>query len=321
MRRRCISGLTALCCALAIALTACRPLGGGASEAGPPAGGWPQPAGDRVTQGMCGLLTDADYKKLGHDRQPSLTKSVSDRYNTVDCLYKATDELTLTLEPTADYAHYVFGADLTDHKAQLAQSGRRSIRVDSVVGAANESWFDLWTSGTAGARPVAHELRLRRGSLLLGITLGGHRGRAEKDPRSVLIALAGLVLRRLPQVGLKDTGTPHKVQYAVIGRGRATSVEWTDYTDVQSGGEASNVPMPWLKTVQMATFGTASATPDDPYLKVETRSPSAKVGCLISIDDEPVALEKPRRGGVECEGKFPADAGGPPSDQPAAFRY
>jgi hypothetical protein len=317
MRRRRIRGRTLLCCALALALTGCRPPGG-MSEAGPPAGGWPQPEGDRVTQDMCGLLTDADYEKLGHDRQPSITKSVNGRFNTVDCLYKATDELTLTLEPTADYAHYLFGADLTDHKAQLAQSGRRSALVSGVVGAADESWFDLWTSGTAGARPVAHELRLRRGSLLLGITLGGDRGKTEKDPRSVLIALAGLVLRRLPQAGLKDTGTQHKVEYAVLGRGRAR-IQWTDYTDVQNGGKVAGVTMPWLKTVPVATSATATETPDDPYLEVEARSPNAKVGCLITVDDRPVAIERPRKKSVVCDGEFPADAGGPPSAQPAIY--
>lgn len=328
MRRRGISRLTALCCALVIALTGCRLAGGGEpEEAAPPAGGWPQPDGDKVTERMCGLLTDADYKKLGHGRQASLTRSVNDRFNSVDCLYKATDELTVTLEPTKDYAHYVFGADLADHKKQLAQSGRRPILANGVVGAADESWYDLWTSGTAAAQPVAHELRLRRGSLIIGITLGGHRGKAEKDPRSVLIALAGLVLRRLPGTGLKDTGTQHKVQYAVIGKGRAKSIEWADYTDVQNGGEASGARMPWLRTVSMATFDHGHTTPDDPYLWIEPSSPNAKVGCVITVDNVPVAVERPAKGVVKCEGDFPedsddgSDAGGPPSAQPASYGF
>jgi hypothetical protein len=38
---------------------------------------------------------------------------------------------------------------------------------------------------TADARPVAHEIRVRRGALILGITLSGVRGKKEQDPRSV----------------------------------------------------------------------------------------------------------------------------------------
>lgn len=322
MRRGRLSRLTALCGALVIGLTGCRTVTGGGSDAGPPAGGWPQPRGDRVTTSMCGLLTDADYRGLGHDRRASLSNSVNTQDNTLDCHYRSGDELTLTLEPTADFAHYVFTAGLTDHKTRLARGHRGSGLVDGVIGVADESWFDLWTLGTAGARPVAHELRLRRGSLILGITLGGTRGRTEKDPRTVLTTLASLVLRRLPEAGLKDTGTQHKIQYAVVGTGRARSIQWRDYTDLQNGGEASNTRIPWLQTVPMATSDDAGVTPDRPFVRVEAGSPNAKVGCLIVVDDVPVAMVKPKKGFADCEGRLPeSDAGGgtPPSAQPAAF--
>lgn len=322
MRRRRFSRVTALCCALVGAMSGCRLVGGDAAD-GPPAGGWPQPNGDRVTASMCGLLTDADYRTLGHDRQPGLSKSVNDHDNTVDCHDKSTDEMTLTLEPTADFAHYVFGADLNDHKAQLARAHRTSNLVNGVLGAADESWFDLWTQGTQGtteARPVAHELRLRRGSLLLAVTLGGTRGKTEKDPRSVLIALADLVLRRLPTAGLKDTGTQHQLQYAVLGTGRAKSIQWRAYTDLPSGGKVTNALIPWLRAVPMATSDDPGIPADPPFIRVEASSPNAKVGCLIVLDDVPVATVQPKKGSVDCEGKLPA-SDTPPSAQPAAFAY
>jgi hypothetical protein len=319
MRRGTSSCLIALGCALVVALTGCR-LTGGVANAGPPPGGWPQPAGSRVTKEMCGLLTKADYAQLGHDRQPNVTDAVNDHENTVDCQYKSTDDMTLTLEPTADFAHYVFAAGLKDHKHQLTEGHRQPALASGVVGAADESWFDYWTLGTAEARPVAHELRLRRGGLILGITLSGVRGKKEKDPRSVLIALADLVLRRLPHVGAKDTGTAHKIQYGAIGPGKAKSIQWEDYTGIQGAGEVGNTRLPWLHTVPMASED--GVQPSSPSLRVEASSPSAKVGCVIVIDNVPVAAKKPTKGFADCQGEFPdTSAGSPPSaGQPASFR-
>jgi hypothetical protein len=306
-------------CALLVALTGCRLMGGGGDESGPPPGGWPQPAGDRVTESMCGLLTNADYAKLGHVRRPKMTSSVVERFNSVDCQYESTDDMTLSLQPTAEFAKYLFAAELKDHKKQLAEVHRQSSLVSGVVGPADESWFDYWTLGTAEARPVAHELRVRRGALILDITLSGVRGEKEKDPRSVLVDLADLVLRRLPHVGAKDTGRQHKIQYGVIGAGRLKSVEWSDYTDVQDGDIAKNVLLPWLRTVPMASAD--GVQPDPLILRAEARSPRAKIGCLIVVDDEPVAAERPRPGSVECQAPFPDSGDGGDSAQPASSRW
>jgi hypothetical protein len=103
----------------------------------------------------------------------------------------------------------------------------------------------------------------------------------------VLVALAGLVLHRLPKTGLKDTGTQHKIQYEAIGTGRAKSIQWGDYTDIQGAGELSSTRIPWLKTVPMATFATSEdptsedptsedPTPDPPFLRVEAGSPAPR---------------------------------------------
>jgi hypothetical protein len=299
---------------LLVVLAGCRPAAG--DDGGPPPSGWPQPAGDRVTQSMCGLLTNADYAKLGHARRPKITGSVTDRSNSLYCQYQGSDEMALSLQPSADFAKYEFAAELTEHKGQLAEGHRRSGLVNGVVGAADESWFDYWGPGTAEARAVAHEIRVRRGALILGITLNGVRGKHEKDPRSVLVDLADLVLRRLPHVGAKDTGTQHKIEYEAIGTGKATSIDWDDYTSVQNGGTLSNVRLPWLHMVPMASAG--GARPASLYLRVEASSPRAKVGCLIVVDGVPVAGIKPQPRFVDCQADFPDTSGGGGA-QPASF--
>ncbi|MDN3353407.1 MmpS family transport accessory protein [Actinomadura sp. DC4] len=296
---------------LLVALTGCRT----AESGGPPPGGWPQPAGDRLTEAMCGLLTDADYTRLGHARQAKTSGSVAVRANSLDCQYRSNDEMSLDLVPTAGFAKYVFAAGLKDHRGQLAERHRRPALVSGVIGAADESWFDYWTLGDADDRPVAHEIRVRRGALILGITLSGVRGKREKDPRSVLVDLAGLVLRRLPHVGAKDTGTPHRIEYEVMGTGRAKQIQWTDYTGVQSAGTLTGARLPWARTVPMAAAD--GTQPDMPDVSAETSSPTAKVGCLIVVDGVPVAAQRPQRRFVRCQGTFP-DAGD--DTQPASFR-
>jgi hypothetical protein len=304
-------------CALLAALTGCR-VPAGHDAGGPPAGGWPQPAGNRVTDAMCGLLTNADYTKLGHVRRPKINSSVKSHYNSLYCQYQSSDEMTLSLQPSAEFAKYVFAADLNYHKAQLTENHRRSALVNSVVGAADESWVDYWGPDAADARPVAHEIRIRRGALILGITLSGVRGKSEKDPRSVLVDLAGLVLRRLPHVGAKDTGTQHKIEYDVIGTGKAKSIAWTDYTEAQNAGTVANVRMPWLHMVPMASMD--GVQPDSLSLRVEASSPKTKVGCLIVVDGVPVAGVKPTPRYVACEAGFPDTGDGGGGAQPASFR-
>jgi hypothetical protein len=292
----------ALSCVLVLVLAGCHLTRDRDVRTGPPAGGWPQPAGTRVTSAMCGLLTDADYARLGHDRKPSTSNSVKSQTNTLDCLYESTDELTLSLEPTARVAKYIFAADLRDHRKQLAEGRRTSKLVAGVIGPADESWFDDWSAGTDGSGAAAHEIRVRRGGLILGITLSADRGKKEGDPRSVLVELADLVLRRLPHVGTRDTGTTHRIEYELIGSGKATDVYWDDYTDIESSGRANTLRLPWSTVIEMGI--PEGATPDSPELSAEV-PPNAKVTCLIFVDGEPVAGQKSHKGTVDCEGVLP----------------
>jgi hypothetical protein len=300
------------CCSLVVVAASCRAVAGTPPQATPPPGGWPQPAEGRVTSQMCGLLTDADYAAVGHHRPAKVSDAVSADENAVDCRYESNDEMTVALEPTAAFAKYVFAAGLKDHRERLADDKWPSHLVAGVVGAADESWFDDWTASGLSNDKKAHEIRVRRGGLIIGITLSGARGKTEEDPRTVLVGLAGLVLRRLPHVGTKDTGTTHRIQYEVIGSGRALSIEWKDYTGIMNAGEATNVRLPWSADVPIAA--NADQGPEElPYLQAHT-SGRQTLTCLIEIDGTPVAAKRTHNGTVNCEAPMP-DV--PDQNQPA----
>jgi hypothetical protein len=300
--------------ALALASAGCDSVAGSAAGS-EPTGGWPQPAGQRITSDMCGLLTKADYTRLGHVRQPSMWGTVAGKDNSLDCQYRSNDELTLSLQPTAEFAKYVFATGLQEHKDGLTQADRPSALVSDVVGPADESWFDR-TLGSTDATPEPHELRLRRGALIVGIVLGGVRGKKEKDPRGVLTDLADLVLRRLPHVGAKDTATTHEIEYAVAGSGTAATLDWEDYTGLQHAGFLSHARLPWLRTIPMAF--PAGTSPDRLSLTVRASSSNKKVSCLIVVDDVPVASDGPGKGFADCESTFPdlPDSSGGGGDDP-----
>ena len=135
-------------CALVLTLTACGSSGGdgggitGAVKAagGPPAGGWPQPVNGQLTPAMCGLLTDADYAKYGHERLPvDSQKRVDGQPNAVDCLYTTEDDLNLSLQPTAQSAKVAYAAGLADHKKRLSEDRRPTVveQAPQITGFAN----------------------------------------------------------------------------------------------------------------------------------------------------------------------------------------
>jgi hypothetical protein len=287
----------ALVCLAAFALIGCDPVAGSV-RATPPPGGWPQPSGKWLTERMCGLLTKADYTGPGHMRQPSST--INALNNSVDCQYQAGEEMTLSLAPTAEFARYVFSTGLQSHLDRLAAAHRRSELARDVMGATDESWFDVYTATLAGT--VANpEIQVRHGALILDITLSGAR---EKDPRGVLTKLADLVLRRLPHVGEKDTGTTYTISYEASGAGQARSVEWHDYGGVEDARIVQNVGLPWVHTVKVATGGRIE--PHPPAMWVKAGSPGKKVSCLITIDGVLTVSTPPIKDLTVCVAEIPA---------------
>jgi hypothetical protein len=283
-------------CALLLALAGCGTKttgggGGGAAAAGPPAGGWPQPVNGRLTTKMCGLLTDADYAKYGHERLASVSqKKVDDLPNAIDCLYMTEDDLDLNLQPTAEAAKLSFAAALKAHKERLAEDQRSTVLAQNVVPGADESWFDYWTLGTADSKFTEYEIRVRRGSLLVGITLSGLKGKKEQDPRVLLSGLAGLVLQRIPAVGKTDTGRTHRAKFTVIGPGRAKQITYNDPT-TQKGVTLKNVKLPWH--VEKPLVATGSPFVMFNLSAFSTRSMVA-IGCNISVDGETVVQQAPQ---------------------------
>jgi hypothetical protein len=289
-------------CALLLALAGCGTKvgggsgggGGGAQAAGPPAGGWPQPENGQLTTKMCGLLTDADYAKYGHERLPVVSqKKVDDQPNAVDCLYMTNDELNLNLQPTAESAKLSFGATLEDHKKRLAEDQRATILAQNVVPGAAESWFDYWTLGTAGSKFTEYEIQVRRGALLVGITLSGLKGKSEQDPRVLLSGLAGLVLQRIPDVGKADTGRMQQARFTVLGSGRAKEITYND-PSTQKAVTLKNVKLPWHTEKPLLAL-------NEPFvllnLSAINSTPMAALGCGISVDGQTVVQEAPRIGG------------------------
>jgi hypothetical protein len=311
------TGVLALGCALVIASAGCGSGGGdgwakaggsakattGAQNAGPPPGGWPQPENGQLTEKMCGLLTDADYAKFGHRRLPSVSEKRSDTgANAVYCLYMTDDELSLTLHPTVQAATLAYNSDLRDHKRRLAGEQRQTILATSVVPGADQSWYDYATLGSDQDKYKEHQLELRRGALLVGLTLSGLRGKTEKDPREVLVGLAQLALQRIPNVGKADTGVTHKVTFAVVGRGVAKTINYNDPTSLKSV-KLTNVRLPWRKTVPLASSERPEVVIN---LSAATTTPGALIGCKVALDGKIVVQQKPGFGLAFCTRNVPA---------------
>ena len=303
MRHGSLSRVFLLGSALVIALAGCGSNGSGgsggsgggeAAGGGPPPGGWPQPENGRLTEKMCGLLTDADYAKYGHHRLPSVSAKPAEGGNGVECLYMTQDELSLNLQPTAQSAKLVYAGELKSHKDRLASDHRSTILATGVVPGADESWFDYWTLGTEGAQYKEHELQLRRGSLLVTLVLSGLRGKSEKDPREVLAGLAGLVLERIPEVGKTDTGVTHKVQYQVTGAGTAKLITYSDPGESKTL-QRKNVRLPWHLELPIGSLG-AQQVPLT--LNATSSGTLTPIGCSISVDGKPIKVEPPRIGGL-----------------------
>ncbi|WP_033323710.1 MmpS family transport accessory protein [Actinomadura atramentaria] len=260
---------------------------GGSDGGGPkttavkaPAGGWPQPSGGRVTEAMCGLLTPEDYAGYGHQMLQPFTPKING--TVLSCEGMVADAFTVDLQPTIQAGKLVYSKTLQDHKDRLQEDARRTILANNVVQGADESWFDYWTLGTEGTQFTEYEINARRGALVVDITLSGIHGKNEKDPKTVLTGLAGLVLQRLPGVGAKDTGTTHKVRFEVTGSGKASQIMYTDPAATKSV-TVKNVKLPWSKELPFVPQAGAQM----PFnLSAYTNGFMKPVGCRISVDGQ-----------------------------------
>ncbi|WP_165978540.1 hypothetical protein [Actinomadura darangshiensis] len=296
---------------LALALAGCGD-GGNAKEQGaggsslkpaaqgPPAGGWPQPENGRLTDKMCGLLTNADYAKYGHQLMPLIDQpaggnGTTAKANTVGCLHLLGDSMSLSLHESAKAAELVFEQDLDRHKTEMKSPSGNSVFATGVVQGMDESWFDRKTPAMSDEYTVA----ARRGSLVVELTLDGNPQKPDKDPRGALSGLASLVFQRLPNVGTSDTAPTHRVRYLLTGIGKAKQVVYED-PETQKQVELHNVKLPW----RSRTFSVAEPGTTVIGLLVSGIYPmqkaSAPMACKIFLDDRPVD-QKSATGTASCD--------------------
>jgi hypothetical protein len=214
-------------------------------------------------------------------------------------MYMTSDELYLGLQRNAESAKLTFANTLQDHKDRLAEDKRTSVLAQNVVPGAEESWFDYWTLGTESSPYKEYEVDVRRGSLLMTITLSGIHGKKETDPKTLLSGLAGLVLQRIPAVGKTDTAKTQKVRFVVIGPGRAKQIIYTDPSTLKSV-TLKNVKLPWHVDKPLVSMGQPSA-----MLTVNAfNGGMATIGCSISVDGTTVVEQRPSFGLTTCTGNY-----------------
>jgi len=145
----------ALSIATAAALTGCMSSGGdtGDGPAKPPAGGWPQPEDGKLTAKMCGLLTAADFKPVGHNLIRALeAQPGKDSSNYVSCAGILGEWLTLDLQPTAESAKIRYDRSLDTRKDVVIVEKQQTVLAQDLLQGADQSWFD-YGQAPAGTKP------------------------------------------------------------------------------------------------------------------------------------------------------------------------
>jgi len=272
----------ALSIATAAALTGCMSSGGdtGDGPAKPPAGGWPQPEDGKLTAKMCGLLTAADFKPVGHNLIRALeAQPGKDSSNYVSCAGILGEWLTLDLQPTAESAKIRYDRSLDTRKDVVIVEKQQTVLAQDLLQGADQSWFD-YGQAPAGTKPGNYQLKFRRGALVASVEIDPVDENSVKDPKAALQRLAGLVLERIPEVGRTDTGTTPKVRFEVKGNGKVRSIGYI--TEDHRTQSLEDVQLPWSVELSMADHG------DNPvYLKVDASSPATAnplaLSCSISV--------------------------------------
>ncbi|GAB7052228.1 hypothetical protein [Catenuloplanes indicus] len=266
--RRILAALAAALC-----LTACGPGdSGGSGDAGPGQAptAWPQPVDGKLTEAMCDVLTPDDFLAVGVDalrwEERAVAPDISP--NAVRCHALGGHFLWFTLQPDPVSADLYFQWLL--HQQDTAPTA------ENHVPGADQSWF-----ATGGTDP---QLFVRRGALVLSLSVGFAHDDTGFDPRAATATLAGQALERLPDVGRVATGKPHEMVLTVTGKDTAQAiVGYTDPITVEAVQET--VTLPWNKKIQFPAFGrptsiTLNASAPAPVSF--TTLPS--VTCGITID-------------------------------------
>ncbi|HZM81873.1 MAG TPA: hypothetical protein VFC19_39640 [Candidatus Limnocylindrales bacterium] len=281
-----------------LALTGCQSDIGDATTAKPPAGGWPQPEGGKFTAAMCGLLTAADYKPLGHNLIGSLQLAPGkDSSNFVSCVGTLGEWLTLDLQPTAEAAKIRYDRSLESRKDTVVVEKQQSILAQDLLQGVDQSWFD-YGPAPSGTKPGNYQLRFRRGSLVASVEIDPVGDNSVKDPKAAVLTLAGLVLERIPEVGKADSGTTPKVRFEVKGNGRAFAI---NYNTDESGGSLKDVQLPWSIELPASDHGDSPV-----WLKVSANATASPLHLECSISVRATVVKQTKDVGIVlCDTRSP----------------
>jgi len=306
MRRWWSAGIAAV---MLVSAAACGTVGGDGDDGGgkksraaagevtPPPGGWPQPVNGRVTEEMCDLLTDADYARYGHPQLPYESREISRQQpDRVVCLRTGGSTFEVALRPTVTTAELEYKETLRSHKERMLSDRRRMILVTDLVPGADASWFDYATLGDEDRTFLEYEIRVRRGRLLLAITMSVKREHEGQDPKTTLAGLAQRVLERLPGVGAQDAGQTATVVYELLGTGTAERVTYWD-TESSEQVQRTGVRLPWRRKL---SFDPQAAKTVPFTLNGWRKDPLAGViRCRISVNGR-VLIEDVNTMGANC---------------------
>jgi hypothetical protein len=293
----------ALCAVVTVALAGCG--SGGDDDTGgdavkQPAGGWPQPENGQLTDKMCGLLTQADYKTVGQKQlqplEPASQQKVSSNY--VSCSGMLGDWLTLDLQPTAEAAKVRYQQQLASQKESVAGEKLPSILAEGVLTTADESWFDYGATA-AVTEPDSFELQFRRGSLVASLVLDQAGGMKEQQAQAALVKLAGIVLERIPEVGKTDTGTTPMIRFEANGKGKAVEILYQ--TSDHKSTKLEQVQLPWSVEVPMADHGEFDATLHLTVRADPRAYPPVGMSCAVSVRGK-VVVQDQQLGFAICQG-------------------
>jgi hypothetical protein len=283
-----------------LVVAACGPSTNGAAGSPTPSPAWPQPVNGKLTKDMCGLLTDADYAVYHRDRF-SLASADTDPANTVFCRYLLDDELTLSLQPTAEAAKLVMQNDIDMQIVQLGENGVGSILQDGSVPYTDDSWFDYTNTSTPAHKE--YHLEVRRGALVVILNLGGAPDQNAANPKTTLIGLATLVLQRVPDLGTHDLGRTHKIAMHVSGTGIAEKVDYADPNEPGGFIEVTPPPdLPWSTEIPFAIV-SSKKTISLNLTAVSAAGASAPLGCQISVDGK-LQVSNSGRGTTSCQAAY-----------------
>jgi hypothetical protein len=279
--------------AAALCLTACGGGDGGGAEGPATPTAWPQPVDGTLTEAMCDVLTTDDFLSVGvhamrwEDRGPAPQVSP----NAVTCHALGGHFLTFNLQPAPESAELYF----TWMVEQDTRDGGVGTAATAVPGA-DESWFT--TGGDSS------ELLVRRGALIINLSVGFLHDDEDFDPAAAAATLLGQALERLPEVGRTATGRPHEMVMTVTGKNSTTAmVGYSGPLDLTATQES--VELPWSKTFRFPTFGRPGTTIN---LNAAATTPPTLaayplVTCVVTVDGVEEATGTPGPT-TFCSGSF-----------------